>query len=113
MPLAERGVIVTDETSRHWCQEFGQQFANALRRRRPRPGDKWHLDGLCSTASPDCAVVADLVMVTAGVTAGVARCSHGEPWPQPAFVAGAKTVFGAGSKKPVICVSRPSAPKHT
>ncbi len=42
--LAERGVIVTDETVRQWCQKFGQTDANALRRRRPRPGDKWHLD---------------------------------------------------------------------
>jgi len=42
--LAERGVIVTDETIRQWCRKFGQQYANALRRRRPRPGDQWHLD---------------------------------------------------------------------
>ncbi len=44
--LAERGVILTDETVRQWCQKFGQAYANRLRRRRPRPGDKWHLDGL-------------------------------------------------------------------
>jgi putative transposase len=42
--LAERGVIVTYETIRQWCQKFGQAYANELRRRRPRPGDKWHLD---------------------------------------------------------------------
>jgi len=42
--LAERGVILTDETVRQWCRKFGQQYANALRRRRPRTGDKWHLD---------------------------------------------------------------------
>jgi len=42
--LAERGVLVTDETVRQWCRKFGQQYANALRRRRPRAGDKWHLD---------------------------------------------------------------------
>jgi len=42
--LAERGIIVTYETIRRWCQRFGQRYANALRRRRPRPGDKWHLD---------------------------------------------------------------------
>ena len=44
--LAERGVIVTDETVRQWCRKFGQTDANALRRRRPRPGDKWHLDAV-------------------------------------------------------------------
>jgi putative transposase len=42
--LAARGVIVTDETVRQWCQKCGQAYANALRRRRPRPGDTWHLD---------------------------------------------------------------------
>src|SRR4029077_1284178 len=39
-----RGVIVTYETIRQWCAKFGQAYANQLRRRRPRPGDKWHLD---------------------------------------------------------------------
>jgi len=42
--LAERGVIRTDETVRQWCRTFGQHYANALRRRRPQPGDTWHLD---------------------------------------------------------------------
>jgi len=42
--LAERGVIVTYETIRQWCRKFGQEYANELRRRRPRPGDTWHLD---------------------------------------------------------------------
>ena len=40
----ERGVVVTDETVRRWSRKFGQTYANALRRRRPRPGDKWHFD---------------------------------------------------------------------
>jgi putative transposase len=38
------GGIVSYETIRAWCVKFGQAFANHLRRRRPRPGDKWHLD---------------------------------------------------------------------
>jgi putative transposase len=42
--LAERGVVVSYETVRRWCRKFGQSFANCLRRRRPRPGDKWYLD---------------------------------------------------------------------
>jgi hypothetical protein len=42
--LAERGVMVTHESIRQWCQKFGQQYANTLRRRRPQRGDKWHLD---------------------------------------------------------------------
>jgi len=47
--LAERGVIVTYEMARQWCRKFGQVYANGLRRRRPRPGDKWHLDEVCIT----------------------------------------------------------------
>jgi putative transposase len=42
--LAERGVMVTHESIRCWCQEFGADFARKLRRRRPKPGDTWHLD---------------------------------------------------------------------
>ena len=42
--LAERGVIVSYESIRRWCLKFGASFANKLRRRRPRPDDKWHLD---------------------------------------------------------------------
>src|SRR5438874_12140175 len=42
--LAERGVIVTHESIRHWCRKFGADFAKRLRRRRPKPGDTWHLD---------------------------------------------------------------------
>jgi putative transposase len=42
--LAERGVVVSYETVRRWCKKFGQSFACRLRHRRPRPGDKWHLD---------------------------------------------------------------------
>ena len=42
--LARRGIEVSYETIRQWCFKFGQAFANKLRRRRARPGDKWHLD---------------------------------------------------------------------
>jgi putative transposase len=42
--MLERGVTVSHETIRQWTGKFGQAYANGLRRRRPRPGDKWHLD---------------------------------------------------------------------
>src|SRR5215212_4464560 len=42
--LAARGIVVTYEAIRQWCLKFGQSYANQLRRRRPRTGDKWHLD---------------------------------------------------------------------
>src|SRR5690349_90996 len=42
--LAFRGIVVSHETIRQWGLKFGQEFANIIRRRLPRPGDKWHLD---------------------------------------------------------------------
>jgi putative transposase len=42
--LCERGITVSHAAIRKWCRKFGQDYANRLRRRRPRPGDKWPLD---------------------------------------------------------------------
>lgn len=42
--LAARGIVVSHETVRQWALKFGQEFANQIRRRLPRAGDKWHLD---------------------------------------------------------------------
>jgi putative transposase len=42
--MMARGVIVSYDTIRGWSRKFGQTYANGLRRRWPRPGDKWHLD---------------------------------------------------------------------
>ena len=42
--LAQRGVVVSYESIRAWGLRFGRAFATTLKRRRPRPGDKWHLD---------------------------------------------------------------------
>ena len=42
--LAARGITVSHETVRQWSLKFGQAFANQIRRRLPRVGDKWHLD---------------------------------------------------------------------
>ena len=42
--LAMRGVCLSYETVREWCLKFGQTYANGLRRKAPRPGDRWHLD---------------------------------------------------------------------
>src|SRR5216110_659583 len=42
--LAARGIVVSHETVRQWARKFGQPFANQIRRRLPRVGDKWHLD---------------------------------------------------------------------
>ena len=42
--LAERGIAVTHESIRQWGRKFGGDFAAKLRRRRPKPGDTWHMD---------------------------------------------------------------------
>ena len=42
--LGERGVIVSYESIRVWSQRFGQEIAAGIRRDRPAPVDKWHLD---------------------------------------------------------------------
>ncbi|MBL3670776.1 IS6 family transposase [Streptomyces sp. M2CJ-2] len=42
--MPERGIEVSYETIHQWARRFGFAYANALRRRRPKPGDTWHLD---------------------------------------------------------------------
>ena len=42
--LLARGIVVSHEAIRQWCDRFGPQYAAGLRRRRPQAGDKWHLD---------------------------------------------------------------------
>lgn len=42
--LAERGIDVSYETVRRWALKFGRIYAQLIRRRRPPPSDRWHLD---------------------------------------------------------------------
>src|SRR4030081_3313406 len=42
--LAERGLEVSYETVRRGVLKFGSRIARRLRRSRPRPSDRWHLD---------------------------------------------------------------------
>src|ERR1700730_14930833 len=37
-------VSLSYETVREWCLKFGQTYANGLRHKSPRLGDRWHLD---------------------------------------------------------------------
>jgi putative transposase len=39
-----RGIEVSYEAIRYWCRKFAQPYANQIRRRRPKPFEKWHLD---------------------------------------------------------------------
>lgn len=47
--LLYRGIDVSHEAIRAWCNKFGQQYAREIRRRRPRVNDKWHLDEVVVT----------------------------------------------------------------
>ena len=42
--ISSRGVSMSYESVREWCRKFGQSYANGLRRRSPRLGNRWHLD---------------------------------------------------------------------
>ena len=42
--LAARGLDISYESVRSWVLKFGPAIARALRRCRPRPSDRWHLD---------------------------------------------------------------------
>jgi putative transposase len=42
--MAFRGVQLSYETIRRWCDKFGAAYAATLKRRRPQLGDKWFLD---------------------------------------------------------------------
>src|SRR6516165_1049103 len=44
--LAERGLDFSYETVRCWVLKFGPVIARRLRRCRPRPSNRWHVDGM-------------------------------------------------------------------
>jgi putative transposase len=42
--LAERGIVVSYETIRSWCNKFGPVYARSIKKRRGPLGDTWYLD---------------------------------------------------------------------
>ena len=42
--LAERGLDISYKSIRSWALKFGPTIARNLRRCRPQPSDRWHLD---------------------------------------------------------------------
>jgi putative transposase len=72
--LAERGVVGFCETVRRRCKKFAVTFADRLRRRRPRAGDKWQMDEvfirirgcgtICGAPSIEDGVVLDILVQT-------------------------------------------------
>ena len=47
--LLERGVVVTYETIRCWCDKFGARFAHCAKAARRKAGSIWHLDEMFVT----------------------------------------------------------------
>ncbi|MGF6851373.1 IS6 family transposase [Paraburkholderia sp. CI3] len=47
--LFERGVVVSHETVRRWCDKFGARFAHRVKAARRKPGSTWHLDEMFMT----------------------------------------------------------------
>ena len=72
--LAERRTA-SYETVRRWCRKFGQSFAQSMRRRRPRPGDKWHRTRY-SSGSKECCTISD-VRWTRMVLSSISSFSNG------------------------------------
>jgi putative transposase len=42
--LAERGIVVSYETIRSWCNKFGPTYARMIKKRRGSLGDTWYTD---------------------------------------------------------------------
>lgn len=45
----ERGVVITYEAIRRWCDKFGAAFAHCVKAARRKPGSTWHLDEMFVT----------------------------------------------------------------
>src|SRR6201986_4590856 len=63
--FAASGIVVSYEGIRDWGLRFGRIFANTLKRRRPRPGDKWFLDGCLSAFAVNNIIFGGLLIRTA------------------------------------------------
>ncbi len=79
--LAERGIVVSRETIRLWVNRFRSHFADCIRKDRPEPNDKWHLDEvMITTTGRDTGSGAQLTLMAAFLT--FPSISTGMPkWP--------------------------------
>lgn len=94
--LAARGVTVSYESIRDWGIRFGRQFATTLKRRRPNPGDKWHLDEVLSGSGASCTLSGGLSIRTGSCLISLSR--NGAIRMRPSVSSGACS--GAGPKRP-------------
>jgi len=51
--LAERGIAVSYEAIRQWCNRFGPEYARKLKKRQSRLGDAWYLDEVFIKIRPE------------------------------------------------------------
>jgi putative transposase len=42
--LAARGITVSYETVRNWCDKFGQRYCSQIRKNRGELGDTWYIE---------------------------------------------------------------------
>ena len=52
--LLARGIVVSYETLRQWSNKFGVKYANRIKKRNAKRGDKWHIDEMCITFNKKC-----------------------------------------------------------
>ena len=107
--LAERGIVVTHESIRHWCLKFGADFARRLRRRRPQPGDTWHLDEVFIRIRVCCTICGARWISTALCSTFWCRTDETAPLPSVSssiYCMGCRTSHDASSQ--TVCVAMAS-----
>ncbi|GGT68986.1 hypothetical protein GCM10010207_79530 [Streptomyces atratus] len=92
--LLARGITVSHEAIRRWCDRFGLRYAAALRRRRPQAGDKWHLDKL----------------ITALRREGADPVRKGRPWSLP-LEDRVLLVAASPDRRPTTRTTKPNTPE--
>src|SRR6516164_9477026 len=73
--LAERGILVSYETIRLWCQKFGADYVRKLKRLQGRLGNHWHLDEVFLRINGNCSISGARSIKTA--TSSTSWCSRG------------------------------------
>jgi transposase-like protein len=51
--IAARGITVSYETIRNWCDKFGQRYCSQIRKKQGQLGDTWYLNEIVSISYPE------------------------------------------------------------
>lgn len=86
-PLAERGLDLSYESVRSWVVKFAPAISRALRRCRPTPSDRWHLDEMvvriasnrprltsCAPTTPPSGILSGVCVKTIGPGTRIKWC---------------------------------------